>query len=414
MNVNIDIEDLLALETRLKAERESATSSICLDAKLNIVKFLQVQTVEQYQAAYDDLHYDLFKEGGIECLRNIAPVRSKDLLQPKVLELQGCDEDAQLAKQLEFFLADAEGTKQCLDTLVAKAAQDLNKCEVQYVDVKSLESTRRKASKFCGGDVRKVADMARVTVICDTPKALEQVYSNIMGLLQAQNVLRVKNGFNSDWMPGGYRDVKVNPVLNQHLCEIQLQLRAFFALKSGQHVVYTWARDLKVSTKIRAENLFENLSPEVTGEMINLTRQNWQGSGFYLPDLQLETGQHHLAEEGFRQQLRESEDVLRCKPHGSREWREALLRVNSVRADLGHVLFTKNMFAEADSLFLRCIEIGEEALGREHPDLASSLNNRAALLKAQGKYAEAEPLFARSQAIVETVLGPSIPMWLHP
>lgn len=59
------------------------------------------------------------------------------------------------------------------------ATQDLEKCEVQCVDVKSLESTRRKAIKFCGGDVRKIADMARVTVICETPEALQQAYLEI-------------------------------------------------------------------------------------------------------------------------------------------------------------------------------------------------------------------------------------------
>lgn len=184
MNVDIDIEELLALETGLKTQRESATSSVSLDAKLNILKYLQVQTVVQYQAAYDALYYDLNKEGGVECLRNIAPVRSKDLLQPKVLELQGCDEDARLAKQLDFYLADAELAKRCLDKLVEQATHDLEKCEANYVDVKSLESTRRKASRFCGNDVRNVADMARVSVICDTPEALERAYLAIMGFLQ--------------------------------------------------------------------------------------------------------------------------------------------------------------------------------------------------------------------------------------
>lgn len=87
-----------------------------------------------------------------------------------------------------FYLANAELAKRCLDELVTKVAQDSTECEVQCVDVKSRESARRKVNGFCDGDVRKVADMARVTLICDTPKALEQAYVKIMELFQVRLV----------------------------------------------------------------------------------------------------------------------------------------------------------------------------------------------------------------------------------
>ncbi|CAN0571146.1 unnamed protein product, partial [Ectocarpus sp. 12 AP-2014] len=61
--------------------------------------------------------------------------------------------------------------------------------------------------------------------------------------------------------------------------------------------------------------------------------------------------------------------------------------------------------AEAEPLYERSQAIREEALGPKHPDVAEVLNNRATLLKSQGKYGEAEPLYARSQAIREQVLG---------
>ncbi len=51
----------------------------------------------------------------------------------------------------------------------------------------------------------------------------------------------------------------------------------------------------------------------------------------------------------------------------------------------------------------------EKALGPEHPDVATSLNNLALLYQAQGNYAEAEPLFRRSLAIYEKALGPEHP-----
>ncbi len=52
---------------------------------------------------------------------------------------------------------------------------------------------------------------------------------------------------------------------------------------------------------------------------------------------------------------------------------------------------------------------GQEALGPEHPDVATSLNNLAALYQAQGRYAEAETLYERSLAIREKALGPEHP-----
>ncbi|CAN0320728.1 unnamed protein product, partial [Ectocarpus sp. 6 AP-2014] len=51
----------------------------------------------------------------------------------------------------------------------------------------------------------------------------------------------------------------------------------------------------------------------------------------------------------------------------------------------------------------------EKVLGPEHPDVATTLNDRAGLLESQGKYEEAEPLYRRSLAIDETVYGPYHP-----
>jgi tetratricopeptide (TPR) repeat protein len=55
------------------------------------------------------------------------------------------------------------------------------------------------------------------------------------------------------------------------------------------------------------------------------------------------------------------------------------------------------------------LEIAEKQLGPDHPHVATSLNNLAALLEAQGKYAEAEPLYRRAIAICEKTLGPEHP-----
>ena len=47
----------------------------------------------------------------------------------------------------------------------------------------------------------------------------------------------------------------------------------------------------------------------------------------------------------------------------------------------------------------------KKALGSDHPDVGTSLNNLAALYQAQGRYSEAEPLYKRSLTIYEKALG---------
>jgi Tfp pilus assembly protein PilF len=44
----------------------------------------------------------------------------------------------------------------------------------------------------------------------------------------------------------------------------------------------------------------------------------------------------------------------------------------------------------------RSLAIREKALGPNHPDVATSLNNMGLLYERQGQYAEAEPLYKRA------------------
>ena len=63
-------------------------------------------------------------------------------------------------------------------------------------------------------------------------------------------------------------------------------------------------------------------------------------------------------------------------------------------------------YAQARPLCERALAIVEEALGPEHPNTASSLNNLARLLQDQGDLAGARPLLERALAIREKALGP--------
>jgi uncharacterized protein YecA (UPF0149 family) len=57
----------------------------------------------------------------------------------------------------------------------------------------------------------------------------------------------------------------------------------------------------------------------------------------------------------------------------------------------------------------RALAIDEMSYGPDHPDVALSLKNLAALLQATKRPTEAEPLMRRALAIAEKIYGPDDP-----
>jgi tetratricopeptide (TPR) repeat protein len=77
--------------------------------------------------------------------------------------------------------------------------------------------------------------------------------------------------------------------------------------------------------------------------------------------------------------------------------------------NLAGVYEDQGRYAEAEPLYKRSLAVWEKALGLEHPNVSASHNNLALLYQAQGRYAEAEPLYKCSLAIREKTLGPEHP-----
>lgn len=69
----------------------------------------------------------------------------------------------------------------------------------------------------------------------------------------------------------------------------------------------------------------------------------------------------------------------------------------------------RGQFANAEPIFLRCLEIGERAHGPENPRTATILNNYASLLYGQQAYDRAEPYYRRALAIRRKVFGEEHP-----
>ena len=69
----------------------------------------------------------------------------------------------------------------------------------------------------------------------------------------------------------------------------------------------------------------------------------------------------------------------------------------------GFYLYERGRYTDAEPLYQRALAIWEKALDLEHPNVATSLYNLAALSYNQGQYVKAEPLalllaFSRSSA----------------
>ena len=72
-------------------------------------------------------------------------------------------------------------------------------------------------------------------------------------------------------------------------------------------------------------------------------------------------------------------------------------------------LYRAGKYERAIVVAKKALEVAEKNVGPNHPDVAKSLNNLAALYDAQGQYAQAEPLYKRVVAILEKALGPDHP-----
>ena len=106
-----------------------------------------------------------------------------------------------------------------------------------------------------------------------------------------------------------------------------------------------------------------------------------------------------------------------AKPEAALQWSMTALALARepldearVLARVGSIYKGEGKLDEALDHQLRALAIREEALGPEHPAVASSLNGVAAILRRQGKLDEALAHHRRALAIRESALGPRHPM----
>ncbi|MEH2361283.1 tetratricopeptide repeat protein, partial [Nostoc sp.] len=70
---------------------------------------------------------------------------------------------------------------------------------------------------------------------------------------------------------------------------------------------------------------------------------------------------------------------------------------------------SQGRYSEAEPLYIQALALSRKLLGEEHPSVASSLNNLAYLYDSQGRYSEAEPLYIQALALSRKLLGEEHP-----
>ena len=67
--------------------------------------------------------------------------------------------------------------------------------------------------------------------------------------------------------------------------------------------------------------------------------------------------------------------------------------------------YRKGMYAEAEPLLERSVDLSKKLFGPYHPEVATCLNELANLYRTQGRYSEAEPLFKQALIIRKQSFG---------
>ncbi|NES80878.1 MAG: tetratricopeptide repeat protein [Moorea sp. SIO2B7] len=77
--------------------------------------------------------------------------------------------------------------------------------------------------------------------------------------------------------------------------------------------------------------------------------------------------------------------------------------------NLGFIYYSQGIYKEAEPLYQKALKLREQLLGEEHPDVAQTLNNLGLLYYEQGKYRQAENFYKKALKLREQLLGEEHP-----
>ena len=134
----------------------------------------------------------------------------------------------------------AEIARPQLIKLCKDLAKSLKISKMGVGPIKEVNAALEKADKKYGGDVLQVTDFCRTFVVVKDVPTLLAVFE-MMNSMMADRICRIKfSSLKKDGqaLPGGYRDCKINLLVEGHICEIQVHLQSFWSVSQVQGYAY--------------------------------------------------------------------------------------------------------------------------------------------------------------------------------
>lgn len=126
----------------------------------------------------------------------------------------------------------AEIARPELVKLCKELAKSLQISKMGVGPVKELGAAIEKANKKYGGSVLQVTDFCRTFIVVKDVATLLAVFE-MMNSMMANRICRIKfSSLKKDGqtLSGGYRDCKINLLVEGHICEIQIHLLSFWSV----------------------------------------------------------------------------------------------------------------------------------------------------------------------------------------
>ena len=190
-----------------------------------------------------EVHGEKFKE---EDARLLAGETGDDLGPSSFKPAEELRQEGTFAT-LEDILSSANELKSAFGEqvmiIVASAGGVATPRETMGPSVKGRARSEEKVKKEYEGDPRRLKDPLRCSIVCATLADLLACWSALASL-GCVTVMQVKNRFRDGAAPGGYRDMNVSVLFHGLVCEVQIHLGDYLALKEGAHPAYELCRSL--------------------------------------------------------------------------------------------------------------------------------------------------------------------------
>ncbi|MGP8304795.1 phosphoribosylglycinamide formyltransferase [Vibrio sp. YIC-376] len=161
---------------------------------------------------------------------------------------------------------------------ICKSTALLNDAQPYFAGVKSKQRAEEKISHELDGQVERITDLARATIVAEDVASLVSIYET---LERETTIVNVKNRFKKPG-PSGYRDLNLLVRLPKTnlVAEVQIHLKAIADVKNGpEHDLYEKIQKLERQAIMEKRSLteFEMASVRtMRSQAKNLYQQAWQ------------------------------------------------------------------------------------------------------------------------------------------